>query len=71
MAYRAGERAVLLAIRKPLIMMAALTGPGIGITGVSLRRGESVVFGDLTLSLNERCIGLLGDNGAGKSSLSG
>jgi biotin transport system ATP-binding protein len=35
----------------------------------SLKRGNTLVFEDLTLQLNERRIGLIGDNGAGKSSL--
>ena len=36
---------------------------------VRLQRGTTIVFDDLTLRLNESRIGLIGDNGAGKSSL--
>lgn len=36
---------------------------------VRLLRGTTTVFGDLTLRLTESRIGLIGDNGAGKSSL--
>ncbi len=36
---------------------------------VRLLRGTTTVFGDLTLRLSESRIGLIGDNGAGKSSL--
>lgn len=36
---------------------------------VRLLRGTTTVFDDLTLRLNESRIGLIGDNGAGKSSL--
>ena len=36
---------------------------------VRLQRGTTTVFDDLTLRLNESRIGLIGDNGAGKSSL--
>lgn len=39
------------------------------IRNVSLRRGSTLVFEGLTLTLQERRIGLIGDNGAGKSSL--
>jgi len=35
---------------------------------VALRRGETIVFRELDLVLSERRIGVLGDNGAGKSS---
>ena len=35
---------------------------------VALRRGETTVFRELDLVLSERRIGVLGDNGAGKSS---
>lgn len=41
----------------------------LGITNVTLRRGPHTVFDQLTLHLNEQRIGLIGDNGAGKSSL--
>ncbi len=41
----------------------------LGITNVTLRRGPHTVFNQLTLQLNEARIGLIGDNGCGKSSL--
>lgn len=41
----------------------------LGINNVTLLRGASKVFEALTLQLNEPRIGLIGDNGAGKSSL--
>lgn len=40
-----------------------------GLTDVSLRLGRRSVLTNLTLSLEGRCIGLLGSNGAGKTSL--
>lgn len=43
--------------------------PTIRLEGISLRRGQTQVFHQLNLSLNEPRIGLIGDNGAGKSSL--
>ena len=39
------------------------------LEGVRLQRGNTCVFDGLTLSLQESRIGLIGDNGAGKSSL--
>jgi biotin transport system ATP-binding protein len=42
---------------------------GIHIDKVRLQRGSSTVFEDMTLHLTESRIGLIGDNGAGKSSL--
>ena len=42
---------------------------GIRIEGVTLVRGNERVFDGLTLDLQEARIGLIGDNGAGKSSL--
>lgn len=42
---------------------------GIRIEAVRLQRGASVVFDGLSLALTEPRIGLIGDNGAGKSSL--
>jgi biotin transport system ATP-binding protein len=39
------------------------------IQGATLVRGTTTVFSDLTLHLDEPRIGLIGDNGAGKSSL--
>jgi biotin transport system ATP-binding protein len=41
----------------------------IGLHGVTLMRGATPVFRDLHLALTEARIGLIGDNGAGKSSL--
>ncbi len=43
--------------------------PVIDLQGVGLRRGNTQVFADLSLRLTEPRIGLIGDNGAGKSSL--
>lgn len=43
--------------------------PGIRLDKVSLQRGSSHIFAGLSLNLSERRIGLIGDNGAGKSSL--
>ena len=42
---------------------------GVVLDGVSLSRGRQRVFSALNLTLQERRIGLVGDNGAGKSSL--
>jgi len=39
------------------------------LEGVRLQRGNTCVFDGFTLSLQESRIGLIGDNGAGKSSL--
>ena len=39
------------------------------LSDVSLRRGNTAVFSHLTLHLPEQRIGLIGDNGSGKSSL--
>ena len=41
----------------------------VGLKDVTLVRGRNTVFRGLTLELNEPRIGLIGDNGAGKSSL--
>jgi biotin transport system ATP-binding protein len=41
----------------------------IALQGVRLQRGATVVFEVLNLQLTEQRIGLIGDNGAGKSSL--
>ena len=41
----------------------------ISLSAVSLQRGSRRVFESLTLELHESRIGLIGDNGAGKSSL--
>jgi biotin transport system ATP-binding protein len=49
--------------------MAPAPAPHIRLDGVTLQRGATTVFAGLSLSLAERRIGLIGDNGAGKSSL--
>jgi biotin transport system ATP-binding protein len=41
----------------------------IALQGVSLQRGNTVVFDSLSLQFTEQRMGLIGDNGAGKSSL--
>jgi biotin transport system ATP-binding protein len=41
----------------------------IALEDITLQRGNSVVFKHLSLQLSETRIGLIGDNGAGKSSL--
>ena len=46
-----------------------LVSHNIRLESVTLVRGDQRVFDGLTLSLNEARIGLVGDNGAGKSSL--
>jgi biotin transport system ATP-binding protein len=46
-----------------------MTDPGIRFQSVTLRRGDLLLFDGLSLSLSEPRIGLIGDNGAGKSSL--
>ena len=43
--------------------------PQVRLDQVTLQRGTTTVFDGLSLSLDERRIGLIGDNGAGKSSL--
>ena len=43
--------------------------PSLLLDRVTLVRGASTVFSALTLTLSERRIGVIGDNGAGKSSL--
>jgi biotin transport system ATP-binding protein len=43
--------------------------PGILLKGIHLSRGSTPVFSDLNLRLSEHRIGLIGDNGAGKTSL--
>ena len=43
--------------------------PCIQLEDVMLRRGEQMVFAQLSLCLREARIGIIGDNGAGKSSL--
>lgn len=42
--------------------------PLIVMDRVKLHRGSRLVFADLSVSISERRVGLLGDNGAGKSS---
>lgn len=54
--------------RQPSPFVPAET-PGIRIEAVTLARGNERVFDGLTLDLREARIGLIGDNGAGKSSL--
>lgn len=51
--------------------MAAAQGRALGwqLEGVGLRRGATAVFDGLHLQLSESRIGLIGHNGAGKSSL--
>jgi len=44
-------------------------GLGVCLQGVTLRRGANTVLEDLTLDLQEPRVGVIGDNGAGKSSL--
>lgn len=48
---------------------APVQATGIRLESVVLRRGERTVFNGLTLNLTQSRIGLIGDNGAGKSSL--
>ena len=45
------------------------TPPLLALNNVCLRRGHTQVFDHLTLQLAEHRIGLIGDNGAGKTSL--
>ncbi|WP_408595048.1 energy-coupling factor ABC transporter ATP-binding protein [Limnohabitans sp.] len=48
---------------------APLAGVSVQIDNVTLIRGNTPVFEGLNLQLTQRRIGLIGDNGAGKSSL--
>lgn len=51
---------------------SSVAGParaGVGLAGVTLVRGATTVFDGLTLRLDDERIGIIGDNGAGKSSL--
>jgi len=48
---------------------AGATTPGIRLESVTLSRGDRVVLEQIDLHLTEQRIGLVGDNGAGKSSL--
>lgn len=50
-------------------MSTNLPQPCMALEDVRLQRGSTVVFDGLSLRLHERRIGLIGDNGAGKSSL--
>ncbi|MDM0050733.1 energy-coupling factor ABC transporter ATP-binding protein [Variovorax sp. J22R115] len=50
-------------------MFGPVAPHGVRIEAVTLVRGNERVFDDLTLNLQEARIGLIGDNGAGKSSL--
>ncbi len=50
-------------------MPTTLPQPWMALEDVRLQRGSTVVFDGLSLRLDERRIGLIGDNGAGKSSL--
>lgn len=52
-----------------MISPAATTPPLLTLEQVCLQRGATVVFRHLTLQLAEQRIGLIGDNGAGKTSL--
>jgi biotin transport system ATP-binding protein len=56
----------------PQSSINTLTTPhasGLSLDGVTLQRGSTTVFDGLSLQLHEPRIGLIGDNGAGKSSL--
>lgn len=53
----------------PTPSVSAAPGHRIRLDGVTLVRGDRPVFDGLTLALDEARIGLVGDNGAGKSSL--
>lgn len=48
--------------------MSLAASAAIVVDRVSLRRGSRPVFANLSVSFSERRVGLLGDNGAGKSS---
>ncbi|SDV48310.1 energy-coupling factor ABC transporter ATP-binding protein [Chitinasiproducens palmae] len=50
-------------------MTVASDASCVALDGVTLLRGTTTVFDRLSLTLGERRIGLIGDNGAGKSSL--
>jgi len=49
--------------------MTSATAPALSLEGVRLRRGATTVFDGLSLTIGEGRTGLIGDNGAGKSSL--
>ena len=48
---------------------APVLAPSLSLENITLQRGNTLVFQHLTLALIEPRIGLIGDNGAGKSSL--
>ena len=50
-------------------LWAQVDAPGVSLEHVTLVRGQRTVLDDLHLQLSEARIGLIGDNGAGKSSL--
>ncbi len=52
-----------------MLFSSISSSPITHIEQVSLRRGRTQVFDGLSLTLAERRIGLIGDNGAGKTSL--
>jgi biotin transport system ATP-binding protein len=56
-------------MNKTTLPSSAATAHHIDLQTVSLKRGEQTVFAQLNLRLTEARIGLIGDNGAGKSSL--
>ena len=53
----------------PVESKASLGATFLHIRNVTLQRGVNTIFSNLTLDLTEPRIGLIGDNGAGKSSL--
>ncbi|MBN8944015.1 MAG: ABC transporter ATP-binding protein [Rhizobiales bacterium] len=59
--------------RRPVAQAEPAAGPaagaGIAFDRVSLARGERPIFDGFSLDLREQRIGLIGDNGSGKSSL--
>jgi biotin transport system ATP-binding protein len=61
----------LITRRQQALNTSSITYPGSGVAleGVALQRGSTQVFEGLSLQLCEPRIGLIGDNGAGKSSL--
>jgi len=62
-------------LQQSLLMPSAFLAPPfdhdtrLALEAITLVRGHTTVFDDLTLHLREARIGLIGDNGAGKSSL--
>lgn len=53
----------------PCLFLTPRASDLLSISNASLQRGSTTVFEGLSLQLNEPRIGLIGDNGAGKSSL--